>query len=171
MSIFGTIMSKIFHHDEAAAAPAPSAPPTQTADAPEAAPSSDASTPQAAAGAAPENSARPTAPMSSTSASPGPESSASPTTAPAAGQSVDVAAVLNGLAAKNGQSLDWKHSIVDMMKLLGLDSSLSARQELAKELDYSGDTHDSATMNVWLHKQVMQKLAANGGKVPDDMKV
>ena len=78
--------------------------------------------------------------------------------------------MLTDLAAKNGQKLDWRKSIVDLMKLLDLDSSLSARQELAKELGYSGSSDDSATMNVWLHKQVMQKLAANGGKVPDDLK-
>jgi hypothetical protein len=82
---------------------------------------------------------------------------------------VDVAAVLTGLAAKNKEKLDWKRSIVDLMKLLNLDSSLGARKELAKELGYTGDTNDSATMNVWLHKQVMQKLAANGGKVPADL--
>lgn len=82
---------------------------------------------------------------------------------------VDVQAVLSGLAAKNKEKLDWKKSIVDLMKLLNLDSSLGARKELAKELGYTGDTNDSATMNVWLHKQVMQKLAANGGKVPADL--
>jgi hypothetical protein len=85
-------------------------------------------------------------------------------------QNVDVAAVLDGLAAKNAQKLDWKHSIVDMMKLLDMDSSLSARKELASELHYSGDTNDSGAMNIWLHKQVMQKLAENGGKVPDELK-
>ncbi len=83
---------------------------------------------------------------------------------------VDVASVLSGLAAKSKERLDWKKSIVDLMKLLGLDSSLGARKELAKELGYTGDTNDSASMNIWLHKQVMQKLAANGGKVPDDLK-
>ena len=85
---------------------------------------------------------------------------------------VDVEAVLTGLAAKKGQKLDWRKSIVDLMKLLDLDldSSLEARKELAKELNYTGDTSDSAAMNVWLHKQVMAKLAASGGKVPDDLK-
>ena len=83
---------------------------------------------------------------------------------------VDVAAVLAGLAAKNKQKLDWRNSIVDLMKLLDLDSSLSARKELAKELNYSGDSNDSATMNVWLHKQVMNKLAASGGKVLADLR-
>jgi hypothetical protein len=82
---------------------------------------------------------------------------------------VDVAAVLSKLAAQNKEKLDWKKSIVDLMKLLNLDSSLTARKELAKELHYTGDTNDSATMNIWLHKQVMQKLAANGGKLPADL--
>jgi hypothetical protein len=83
---------------------------------------------------------------------------------------VDVEAVLTNLAANNKEKLDWRKSIVDLMKLLGLDSSLGARKELAKELGYTGDTNDSAKMNIWLHKQVMVKLAANGGKVPDDLK-
>ncbi len=83
---------------------------------------------------------------------------------------VDVSAVLTALAAKNKEKLDWRKSIVDLMKLLDLDSSLSARKELAQELHYSGDMNDSASMNIWLHKQVMQKLAENGGKVPDELK-
>src|SRR5215212_9816635 len=82
---------------------------------------------------------------------------------------VDVAAILNGLAAKNHEKLDWQHSIVDLMKLVGMDSSLSARKELAKDLHYTGDTNDSAAMNIWLHKQVMRKLAENGGKVPAEL--
>ena len=83
---------------------------------------------------------------------------------------VDVAAVLTDLAAKKKEKLDWRHSIVDLMKVLDLDSSLNARKQLAQELHYSGDPNDSAAMNVWLHKQVMVKLAANGGKVPADLK-
>jgi hypothetical protein len=83
---------------------------------------------------------------------------------------VDVEAVLTKMAAENKEKLDWRRSIVDLMKLLKLDSSLSARKELAKELNYSGDRSDSASMNIWLHKQVMTKLAENGGKVPDDLK-
>jgi len=83
--------------------------------------------------------------------------------------SVDVNAALTKLAAANKEKLDWQHSIVDLMKLLNLDSSLGARKELAKELHYSGDTNDSAKMNMWLHAQVMQKLADNGGKVPADL--
>jgi 3-oxoacyl-ACP reductase-like protein len=78
--------------------------------------------------------------------------------------------VLEQLAAQNPQKLDWRHSIVDLMKLLGLDSSFEARKELAQELNYSGSTSDSAAMNIWLHKQVMAKLAANGGKLPPEIK-
>ena len=92
---------------------------------------------------------------------------AAPTAAPA--QAVDVAAILDGLAAKNPEKLDWKRSIVDLMKLVGMDSSLAARKELAKDLNYTGDTNDSASMNVWLHKHVMLKLSQNGGKVPADL--
>jgi hypothetical protein len=82
---------------------------------------------------------------------------------------VDVEAVLNGMAAKHGEKLDWKHSIVDLMKLVGMESSLAERKELAKELNYTGDTNDSAKMNMWLHKEVMKQLAANGGKVPANL--
>jgi hypothetical protein len=101
-----------------------------------------------------------------------PGSTAGGATAPASApmSNVDVEAVLTKLAAANKEKLDWRKSIVDLMKLLNLDSSLGARKELAKELGYTGDTNDSATMNIWLHKQVMQKLAANGGKVPADLK-
>jgi hypothetical protein len=83
---------------------------------------------------------------------------------------VDVEAVMTELASKAPEQLNWRQSIVDLMKLLGLDSSLSARKELASELHYTGDTGDSAAMNVWLHKQVMRKLAENGGKVPEELK-
>jgi len=99
-----------------------------------------------------------------------PTAAPAPAGAPAAMPAVDVEAILNGLAAKHPEKLNWKTSIVDLMKLLGLDSSLAARKQLATELHYSGDTNDSASMNIWLHKQVMQKLAENGGKVPDDLK-
>ncbi|MGP0060132.1 MAG: DUF3597 domain-containing protein [Beijerinckiaceae bacterium] len=88
----------------------------------------------------------------------------------AAVEQVDVAALLDALAAKSTQHLNWRQSIVDMMTLLKLDSSHAARIELAKELHYSGDVQDSASMNIWLHAQVMRKLAENGGKVPDDLK-
>jgi hypothetical protein len=84
-------------------------------------------------------------------------------------QTVDVAAVLDGLAAKNPEKLDWKHSIVDLMKLVGMDSSLTARKQLAAELHFTGDPNDSASMNVWLHKEVLKKLSENGGKVPQEL--
>lgn len=90
--------------------------------------------------------------------------------APAPAEPVDVAAIVDKAAASKGEKLAWRTSIVDLMKALDLDSSLAARKELAKELKYTGDTNDSAKMNVWLHKQIMEKLAANGGKVPDDIK-
>jgi hypothetical protein len=83
---------------------------------------------------------------------------------------VDVEKVVSGLAAQKKEKLDWKKSIVDLMKVLDLDSSLKNRQELAKELGYTGDMNDSAKMNIWLHKQVMTKLAENGGKVPESLK-
>jgi Domain of unknown function (DUF3597) len=86
-----------------------------------------------------------------------------------AGGGVDVAAILDDKAKQNPEKLDWRNSIVDLMKLLNLDSSLTARKQLAKDLNYTGSTSDSASMNVWLHAQVMQKLAANGGKVPADL--
>src|SRR6202050_5471029 len=83
---------------------------------------------------------------------------------------VDVPAILDKLAGQSKEKLDWRHSIVDMMKLLDLDSSLGARKHLAEELHYTGNMNDSASMNIWLHGQVMTKLAENGGKVPDDLK-
>lgn len=111
-----------------------------------------------------------------TSAAPaGGSSSASPSPAAvpagaAPAQSVDVAPILDKAVAAKGEKLEWRTSIVDLMKALGLDSSLAARKELAKELHYTGDTNNTATMNVWLHQQVMAKLAANGGKLPADIK-
>ncbi|MES2280612.1 MAG: DUF3597 domain-containing protein [Pseudomonadota bacterium] len=90
--------------------------------------------------------------------------------APAPMEEVDVEALLDDMASKNPQKLNWKTSIVDLMKLLDLDSSIGERKALAKELGYTGDTADSASMNIWLHRQVMNKLAANGGKVPADLK-
>ena len=136
MSIFGSIMSKIFGGGEAAAA---------------------TSNPQSAS--------------ASTSGSAPINASTGGTSATAPGQSVDVEAVLTDLASKNSQQLNWRASIVDLMKLLNLDSSLNARKELAQELNYNGDMNNLAAMNIWLHKQVMQKLADNGGKVPDDLKL
>jgi 3-oxoacyl-ACP reductase-like protein len=91
-----------------------------------------------------------------------------PAAAPAS--PVDVAAIMDNLAGQSNEKLDWRRSIVDLMKLIGLDSSLAARKGLAQELNYSGDTNDSASMNIWLHKQVMIKLAENGGQVPDELR-
>ncbi len=88
--------------------------------------------------------------------------------APAA--TVDVAPILDKAVAAKGEKLAWRTSIVDLMKALDIDSSFAARKELAKELGYTGDSNDSASMNIWLHKQVMTKLAANGGKLPPDIK-
>ena len=93
-----------------------------------------------------------------------------PSAQPPGAASVDVAAVLERLARQSKEKLDWQKSIVDLMKLLGLDSSLSARKQLAQELHYTGNTNDTAAMNVWLHQQVMIKLAENGGKVPEALK-
>ncbi len=97
-------------------------------------------------------------------------SAAGSSAAKPAAQTVDVAPILDKAVAAQGEKLQWRTSIVDLMKALKIDSSLGARKELAKELGYTGDTNDSATMNVWLHKQVMAKLAANGGKLPADIK-
>src|SRR6266850_2262877 len=96
--------------------------------------------------------------------------SAAPATAPAAPpQTVDVAVILDGLVAKNPEKLDWKKSIVDLMKLVGMDSSFKARKQLAQELNYTGDPSDSASMNIWLHKEVLRKVSENGGKVPPEL--
>jgi hypothetical protein len=109
-----------------------------------------------------------TTPGAPAGGSPAGSPSASPAAAPA--QTVDVAPILDKAVAAKKEKLEWRTSIVDLMKALDIDSSLAARKELAKELGYSGDTNDSATMNVWLHKQVMTKFAANGGKLPPEIK-
>lgn len=101
-------------------------------------------------------------------------STAAPTapspTAPTAISEVDVMARMESLAAANPEKLNWKVSIVDLLKLLGLDSSLASRKELAAELGCPADKMgDSAQMNIWLHKTVLQKLAANGGNIPADL--
>jgi len=115
-------------------------------------------------GPAPAPAPAPTAPAAPQAQQP----TAAPTQAPM--DQVDVEEILTTMQASSGQQLNWRSSIVDLLKLLGLDSSLQARKELAAELHYSGDTSDSASMNIWLHKQVMNKLAANGGKVPADLR-
>lgn len=151
MGLFNTLMTKIFSHAPAAGtsnAPTSSAP--GAGGAPQPAPQTRSASPAPAGGGA---------------TTPAPTASGTP--APA--QQVDVAAVLDGLAAKNSEQLDWKHSIVDLMKLVGMDSSLAARKELATDLHYTGDQSDSASMNIWLHKEVLKKLSENGGKVPAEL--
>jgi hypothetical protein len=113
-------------------------------------------------------SAAPSAPATTPAAAPA--GAPAPASTPAAATPVDVTAILDKLAGQSKEKLDWRHSIVDMMKLLNLDSSLGARKHLAEELHYTGNMNDSASMNVWLHGQVMTKLAENGGQVPDDLK-
>ena len=119
----------------------------------------------APAGSAPQMQPPPTG--SAPQVQPAPTSA---TAKPATQTTVDVAAVLDGLAKQKKQKLKWRTSIVDLMKLLDLDSSAAARKRLAEELHYQGDMKNSAKMNIWLHKQVMIKLAENGGKVPEDLK-
>jgi 3-oxoacyl-ACP reductase-like protein len=140
MSIFGTIMNKVFHHGQAAT-PAPAA----AAPSPAAAP---APVPQAAAPAAAPAQTAPAAPA----------------------QPVDVEAVLTQMAQGKDAGLNWQSSIVDLLKLLDIDSSLSARKELAAELNVHVGDDGTAEENIALHRAVMQKLAENGGKVPDNLK-
>jgi uncharacterized protein DUF3597 len=99
-----------------------------------------------------------------------PPASPQPTQPTAQGSQVDVAAIMDKLAAQSKEKLDWRKSIVDLMKLLNLDSSIGARKRLAEELHFTGNINDSASMNVWLHKQVMIKLVENGGKVPNELR-
>nr|PZN75565.1 MAG: hypothetical protein DIU56_16050 [Pseudomonadota bacterium] len=155
MGIFDTIKNAIFRRGEQAAKPSAG---TATA-APKAAPTSTG-------GASPSGGqAAPPSGKGNGAAASQPQPSAAP-----AMSEVDVEAVLEAMAAKNPQKLNWRTSIVDLMKLLDLDSSLANRKELAKELGYTGDMNDSASMNIWLHKQVMKKLAESGGKVPESLR-
>jgi Domain of unknown function (DUF3597) len=109
------------------------------------------------------------APAAQAQSAPAATTPAPGTAATAVAPQVDVTAILNDLAKKNPEKLDWQRSIVDLMKLVGLDSSFTARKQLAAELHYTGDPNDSASMNIWLHKEVMKKLAENGGKVPQEL--
>lgn len=156
MGLFNNLMSKIFGQSASATHAGASASPEATATSP------GASAPASGGG------------TTGTPAAAGSNASGSQPTGGATQPSgsapvVDVAANLDAMAAKSSEKLDWKHSIVDLMKLVGMDSSLSARKELAKELNYTGDTNDSASMNIWLHKQVLRKLSENGGKVPQEL--
>ena len=116
--------------------------------------------------AAPTQSGAGTTPSSSAS----PSAQSAQTHSSGTASSVDVAAILDKAVAAKKEKLEWRTSIVDLMKALNLDSSLSSRKELAQDLHYDGDTGDSAKMNMWLHKQVMKKLAENGGKVPNELR-
>ena len=150
MKLFNTLMSKIFGgHAQPATASAPTGGKAPVGGAP----ASGSAMPSMSSGG---QTATMTAPPAGGSGG-------------AAPQSVDVDAVLTQMASKNSEKLDYKKSIVDLMKLVGMDSSLQSRKELATELGYTGDKNDSATMNVWLHKQVRRKLAENGGKVPANL--
>ena len=145
MSVFGSIVSAIFGSKHAASVTA------------------------AAGSSSPAASSRTT---SASAAPAGGTAAAAPAGAPAAKpiSKADVEAILAKLAAEQREDLDWKSSIVDLMKLLKLDSGLGARKQLAQELGYTGALDGSAAMNVWLQKQVMTKLAESGGKVPDSLK-
>lgn len=144
MGMFSNLLSKVFGHHTETAATSTTAPPTATTATPVATPTTPTSTPVAA-------------------------TSPSPAAPAVAKTEVDVTAVLDGLAAKNAEDLNWKKSIVDLLKLVDMDSSLTARKELAQELHYTGDPSDSAELNVWLHKEVIKQIAANGGKVPANL--
>jgi 3-oxoacyl-ACP reductase-like protein len=139
MSVFGSLMSKILGHS-------------------------------ARVSEAKVNEARASAPAAS---APAPTTAAAPgAAAPAAPAAVSMATIeasLQDMAHGSSQKLDWRNSIVDLMKLVGIDSSMVNRRALATELGYTGDLNDSAPMNIWLHKEVMRKLAENGGKVPADL--
>ncbi len=148
MGMFTNLMAKIFGHASAAPTTAPTAPSTTI----ESATAPSATTPAASA-------------VSPATAAP----AATPEVAAAPAESVDVSAILDGLAAKNPEKLDWRKSIVDLLKLVDMDSSLAARKQLAKELHYPGDENDSATMNLWLHKQVLRQLSEHGGKIPHEL--
>ncbi|MBX4949447.1 DUF3597 domain-containing protein [Rhizobium binae] len=112
-----------------------------------------------------------------TPVSPSPAPSQAPAASPAqskaapapAAATVDIVPILDAAVKKSGQKLDWRHSIVDLMKAVGMDASLAERKELAAELGYAGDSGDSAKMNMWLHKALMKRLSENGGKVPADL--
>ncbi len=151
MGIFSSIKEKLFGHSNQPNAETPS---TKTIDASEVKPAS------ADVSAAP---LRDEVTATLTGADSAPTSTAT------GASNVDVTAILDEAVAKSGQKLDWRHSIVDLLKALGLDASLAERKELADELGYTGDKSNSATMNMWLHKALLKALADNGGKVPAEL--
>jgi hypothetical protein len=145
MSIFKDILNKLLHRSQPAQSPAGTATATPGTTSPVASP----------------NPASPGATVPAGASAAG--GAAKPLSA------VDVEAVMDKAVTESGQQLNWRTSIVDTMKALGIDSSLEHRKELAKELNYTGDMNDSAAMNIWLHKKVMTELAANGGKLPPNL--
>ncbi|MCW1748908.1 DUF3597 domain-containing protein [Rhizobium acaciae] len=147
MGIFDKIKHAIFGEAKAAEPVAAGAPKTETAQAP----------------------ASPSAAPSPAPAAPAPESKPVPTATAPSTATVDIVPILDAAVKKSGQKLDWRRSIVDLMKAVGMDASLTERKELAAELGYTGDTNDSAKMNMWLHKALMKRLSENGGKVPADL--
>jgi 3-oxoacyl-ACP reductase-like protein len=161
MSMFSKLMGRVFGKSKEEAAPTP-APEPAVVEAPAEAAAADEATPESpAAETAPAAEAAPVA-----------EAAPAPEAAPVAISVVDVEANLAAMAKEHPEDLDWKRSIVDLLKLVGMDSSFGARKELALELGYSQadiDSKGSAEMNMWLHKQVMKKLAENGGTVPADL--
>jgi len=116
-------------------------------------------------------SAAPSQPGATAAPSPAPSATpqATPAAATPAAAAVDIVPLLDAAVKKSGQKLDWRRSIVDLMKAVGMDASLAERKELAAELGFKGDPHDTAAMNMFLHKALMKRLAENGGKVPADL--
>jgi hypothetical protein len=147
VGVFDRIKNAIFGKAQAAPVPEPASAAPQASSAPAASPAT-----------------QPTAATKPATGAPPPAQSS-----PAQASSADIEQILNAAVKKSGQKLDWRHSIVDLMKALGMDASLAERKELAAELGYTGDTNDSAKMNIFLHKALMKKLSENGGKVPADL--
>ena len=164
MGILGDIFRKIFPSSHPAATQQGAQAPAGSA--PAAAPGAQQNVPPPPKPAAPQ---QPQAASTGTAQQQPQNTTAATGPAATLANQVDVEEILDEKLKSSGQQLNWRTSIVDLLKLLGLDSSLQARKELAAELNYSGDTGDSAAMNIWLHRQVMNKLAANGGKVPADL--
>lgn len=153
MGIFNKIKDAIFGHPAAAAESTPVQP----------SPSESASAELATTTAAPVGGTTPITPATLGAAPTATQSAPSPT------QPVEIAPILDAAVKSSGQKLDWKHSIVDLMKALGMDASLAERKELAEELGYTGEKDGSAAMNTWLHKALLKKLSENGGKVPAEL--
>lgn len=157
MGVFDRIKNAIFGKAQAAPLPGSAASP-QSSSAPAASAPAPSAQPTSGQMASPPPVTEP-----ATGAPPPAQSS------PAQASNADIEQILNAAVKKSGQKLDWRHSIVDLMKALGMDASLAERKELAGELGYAGDTNDSAKMNTFLHKALMKKLSENGGKVPADL--